>query len=163
VDFRTLTPDDWTVVREVRLRALADSPHAFTSTYDREVSFDESTWRDRARTCQWFVASEEGEPVGVAGGVDGWSGDPATRELVGMWVAPSHRGHGIARRLLDRVAEWGRSEGASRLGLAVRQGNDDARDAYSRMGFRPTGEKVAAWNHPGEFVEIMEMDLGRAH
>ena len=43
-----------------------------------------------AITSRWFVADGEGL-VGVAVGVDGWSGDPRKRELVGMWVGVEQR------------------------------------------------------------------------
>jgi GNAT superfamily N-acetyltransferase len=158
-EIRALGPDDWPVVREVRLRSLADAPSAFTSSYERESAFDTTTWRDRATTCQWFVAVEGGDVAGVAGGVDGWSGDPTKRELVGMWVAPTSRGRGLARCLLAAVAGWARSEGASALRLGVRDGNDGARRAYLAMGLQPTGETMAVWNDPGRSITVMEMGL----
>jgi len=159
IELQRLTPEDWRVIRDVRLRSLADAPQAFTSSVERESQFDEETWRDRTTTCQWFVANDHGEIVGVAGGLDGWSGEPSKLELVGMWVAPSHRGQGIARRLLHCVALWARSEGATTLSLGVREGNEAAHLAYDSMGLRSTGQTMPVWNVPTESIEIMEMDL----
>ena len=40
-------PADWETWRDLRLRALRDSPSAFGSTYDREATYDKALWRDR--------------------------------------------------------------------------------------------------------------------
>lgn len=156
-----MLPDDWRIIRHVRLRSLRESPEAFVSTYQREVGFDEPTWRDRATTCQWFVATADGDTVGVAGGVDGWSDDPADRELVGMWVAPSHRGQGVARRLLDAVGVWAAREGATVLRLGVMEGNRGARSAYLHMGLHPSGEMMEAQMAGGQIIEVMTLNLIR--
>src|ERR1017187_1439039 len=97
-EIRALNSDDWQNIRVVRLRSLADATEAFTSSYGREFAYDEAKWRNLAVTGKWFVAFDD-EPVGVAVGVGGWGGDPKRRELVGMWVAPSHRRRGLAREL----------------------------------------------------------------
>jgi GNAT superfamily N-acetyltransferase len=158
-EVRPLSADDWQIIRAARLRALRDAPHNFTSSFERESSFDERTWRDRATTCQWFVATEGGEAVGIAGGVNGWSGDPSERELVGMWVAPSHRRQGVALALLHRLAGWAKSEGASTLRLGVLEDNDGARAAYLGMGLRSTGETMAVHDDPTRTIEVMRVDL----
>jgi GNAT superfamily N-acetyltransferase len=154
VDISVPLPEDWRTVRDVRLWSLQDSPDAFTSTYRHEAAFDEATWRRRATTCRWFLASDHRATIGIAGGVTGWSHDPGDRELVGMWVAPSHRNRGVARLLLDAVGSWARSEGATTLLLGVRAANTGARAAYLRMGLRATGERMAEVGAVHESIEV---------
>lgn len=157
-EIRSLNSDDWQDIRTVRLRSLADAPDSFTSSYGRESTYDEAKWRDLAVTGRWFVAADD-ELVGVAVGVDGWTGDPNDRELVGMWVAPSHRRRGIAKDLLDRVKAWAASEGATTLRLGVREGNDQALRAYLGMGMRSSGETVPELDRPTHVIIVMECDL----
>ena len=40
-----LHADDWARLRDIRLRALTDSPHAYGGTYEIESAFDEDRWR----------------------------------------------------------------------------------------------------------------------
>ncbi len=150
---------DWRTIREIRLRALADAPDAFTSSLERERSFDEAMWRHRATTCQWFVAFDADEPVAVAGALPS-PDEPARFELVGMWVAPSHRRRGIADGLLHGVADWANSSGASSLYLGVLEGNEEARSAYLAMGLRPTTETAVERGHRQRTIEFMALDLG---
>jgi GNAT superfamily N-acetyltransferase len=140
---------------------LVDAPDAFTSTSSRESGYDEAKWRVLAASGQWFVADDDGL-IGVAVGVDGWSGDPKTRELVGMWVAPSHRRRGIAKQLLDQVKAWAASEGATTLSLGVREGNEKALAAYLSMGMRQSGETMPEVGHPTNVIVVMECEVGRA-
>ena len=36
---------DWARLRDIRLKALIDSPHAFGGTFENESAFDEDRWR----------------------------------------------------------------------------------------------------------------------
>ena len=161
VEIRALNSDDWQEIRAVRLRSLADAPDAFTSNYSHESAFDEAKWRELATTGSWFVAVDD-EIVGVAIGVGGWSGDPNKRELVGMWVAPSHRRRGIARELLGQIKAWAISEGATTLSLGVRGGNDQAMAAYLNMGMRSSGETMPELDQPTNVIVVMECELESA-
>lgn len=98
--------------------------------------------------------------VGVAVGMDGWSGDPRRRGLVGMWVAPSHRRRGLAGQPLDQVRAWAASEGATTLSLGVREDNVQTLTAYLSMGMHVSGETMPEVGHPTNVIVVMECDLG---
>ena len=128
-----LTPDDWRVFRDVRLRSLQDSPAAFGSTYDGWVDASEDRWRDRLTSVPLtLVARVDGEVVGVASGMPTDDGV----ELISMWVDPAARGTGTARALIDAVVAWA---GARPTYLMVRRDNARAIAAYERTGFVRVG------------------------
>ena len=97
-ELRRLGPDDWEVLRDIRLRALAESPDAFGSTLDRERDFDEKEWRRRLVRPVYAVMADE-RPVAMAGAFT----DEGRVQVWGMWTDPEHRGRGHARALLDAL------------------------------------------------------------
>ena len=143
-------PDDWRASKELRLRALAGSPGAFSSTLERELEYDDDVWRTRLeRAATFFAVDPEGALVGTVTGV----GDPHERdgrEVVAMWVEPEWRGQGVGGALLDAVVEWARAEGAASIALWVADGNDDARRLYERRGFVDTGQRDVIRDGLGE-------------
>jgi GNAT superfamily N-acetyltransferase len=139
IEIRRIEPDEWKLLREVRLAALADAPSAFGSTYAREVEFAEDVWRDRIANSAFFFALDGAEPVGLAAGRRDPAAPPAQRELVSMWVCRSARGRQIAGRLVEAVAAWAGADGARELTLWVVIDNGTARRAYERLGFVANG------------------------
>ena len=143
VVIRRGVPDDWRASKELRLRALADSPAAFSSTLEREVEFDDGVWRTRLERATTFFGVDGaggGEFVGTVTGIAD-PHEPHSREVVAMWVAPEWRGRGVGGALLDAVVEWARAEGAASIALWVADGNDAARRLYERCGFVGTGQR----------------------
>ncbi|WP_432509634.1 GNAT family N-acetyltransferase [Kineococcus auxinigenes] len=149
----------WPVVREVRLQALADAPRAFGSTLAREEGFDDGTWRRRVQDGDWFLAWSAGRAVGVAALVPSEVVPPVgERELVSVWVEPGHRGGGTAARLVEAACSRAAAGGAATVGLWVADGNPRARRFYERLGFRPTGERKPLPSSP----DVEEERLRRA-
>jgi GNAT superfamily N-acetyltransferase len=105
------------------------------------------------------VAFDADEPVGIAGGMDGWSPDASERELVGMWVAQDQRGRGVAAHLLQAVVSWAAAQGATGLTLGVRPDNQVARATYLKLGLQPTGRTVRSTTDPAVSVEVMGMPV----
>ena len=102
-DLARLGPDGWREFRDVRLASLADAPGAFGSRHADWVDAAEERWRVRLTDVPLtIVAREDGHPVGVVSGVP--AGDHV--ELISMWVAPGHRGTGLAGRLVGEVVAW---------------------------------------------------------
>jgi len=142
---RRLEPHEWRTYRDLRLRALEESPDAFGSTLALERPRPDAEWARRleaaARSATELplVARVGDTAIGLAWGRIGES-DPDVARLYQVWVAPEHRGRGIARLMLDAVNDWARAAGCRRLSLDVTLGDGPAARLYSRAGFVPSGE-----------------------
>jgi GNAT superfamily N-acetyltransferase len=154
---RQTTTDDWEVLRDTRLRALADSPEAFLESVEQAWAFPESLWRERAtpddkRAC--FLQDEESGMVSCF-----ISDDPANVFLVGMWVAPVMRGTGVARELVESVIDWASEHGAARVCLSVEPGNDRAARLYERCGFAETADPPPFPYEPNDDNRFFVLEL----
>jgi ribosomal protein S18 acetylase RimI-like enzyme len=135
VEIIRLSPDDWAVFRDIRLRALADAPEAFGSRLAEWADAPEERWRARLETVELnLVASRGGEHVGMVSAAV--HGDDV--ELTSMWVDPAFRGHGVAPRLSAAVVGWAHDAGRTTY-LMVRSDNARAVTAYQRAGFVDVG------------------------
>lgn len=171
VQVRRVRPDEADLLRRVRLAALADSPEAFSSTYELEAAFDETVWSDRAlagsaghdRAMFIAVAGSDActpEPLGLAGGYHPDPSEPVV-ELISMWTSPRARRAGVGRRLVDAVVEWAAAGGARSVGLWVVRGNRPAEDLYRSMGFAETGELAPYPPDPCKDETRMVLELPR--
>lgn len=136
-DVRSLEPDDWPTLRDIRLAALRDSPDLFLSTYAKEKHYDEEKWHSEFVRGTWNVCFREDEPMGLVG-VTRDPGSPAdTRHLEYLWVAPASRRRGVAGHMLKIVLDQLRMTGIRTAFLWVLDGNE----------------------RPGRFEERLQMDL----
>ncbi|MEV6619384.1 GNAT family N-acetyltransferase [Amycolatopsis sp. NPDC051106] len=136
VHVRRLVPDDVPVLREIRLRALADTPENFGSLVAAERAKPDDDWRAWLRDRAWFAAFDGDTAVAL---VCGWPEEPEWL-VFSMWVAPQARGRGLAADLIHAVRRAAEEAGAEAIGLHVFEGNDRARRVYERLGFVLTGE-----------------------
>lgn len=171
---REIGPEDWQVLREIRLAALLEAPFAFGSSYEREVAFTEAEWRGRLTSGSgtFLAYLPKIGPAGIAGalreqpGVADAAGeqpDPGaarengTAELVGMWVSPRARGRGVGGALITAAADWAKTRGFRELHLWVTATNSHARGLYERHGFVVTGESQPLPSDPS----LTEMGMRR--
>lgn len=94
-----------------------------------------------------FLAEEEGTVVGMAAGhvhrPSSFSTDVAV-ELSSVYVHPGHRRRGIARALTAEVARFARERGVDRITLKTFAQNQEAVEAWARMGFEPRALQMTA-------------------
>ena len=109
---RRFAADEWPAYRDLRLRALADSPDAFGSTFARESARSDDEWRERLATGVRSPTDLPLVPVvddvlaGLAWGrLD--ERQPDIAHLFQVWVAPEFRGRGVGRLLVDAVITAG--------------------------------------------------------
>jgi GNAT superfamily N-acetyltransferase len=138
MDIQRLSIDEGLRLRTLRLRALADAPDAFSSTFAEVAAHPLDMWRQQLQEIATFVAVHDGEDVGlVRCASDAQQQDTAW--LISMWVAPEARGQGVGNALIDAVIAYARARGASRLLLDVGDHNQQAIALYARKGFQPNG------------------------
>lgn len=142
---RRLRPDETKLLKDLRLRALADAPDAFARTHAEIAGQPQSYWDEMMRSVTapdrhvMFVAEDDGgAPVGMAFGIV-QSDTPDTPHLGGMWVDGNARLRGAGTALTVAVVDWARERGFHRIALWVTEGNGPATSLYERMGFTATG------------------------
>ncbi len=154
-----MSEDQWPVLRDVRLRALADAPSSFGSTLAGEQQFTEETWRTRAAgsvTTRMFLAWHDQAAVGIAGVFD--EGDGCA-QLVSVWVSPESRRRGVARQLTVTALRFAAAVGFSVVRLWVTAGNEGARTLYQGLGFTPTGNRQPLPSDPALDEHELELHI----
>lgn len=153
VQVRRIRSGEGRLLRDIRLAALADSPTAFESTLAGESARPDEAWEADAETRSEgsssvnYIAENDDGVIGLVGAYRN-EDEPGTVELVSMWVAPHGRGHGVGGQLIDRVTEWAKAAGATRVALWVTSGNEPAVALYARAGFIPTAVTKRHESHP---------------
>ena len=149
---RQLRADEADALRELRLRALRDTPWAFSSSYERELGHGADWWELRARQDGdvVYVAEDGGALVGMAGGfVAG-----GAVQLWGMWVAPAARGKGAGRELVEAVLGWA-GERPVELEVTDDERGRPAAALYRALGFAPNGERRRLQSDPSLETIVM--------
>ena len=129
-------------MRALRLEMLRDTPIAFGETIQDALGHDESEWRIRA------ARGLQPHSISLAAITPGgrWIGGMGAYLrgrhplLVGVYVAPSHRGRvaGVTDALLAGILSWTAQHG-DMLWLEVHEDNQRAIKAYEKRGFQRTG------------------------
>lgn len=161
VHIRRFRTSEWQRYRDARLRALQDSPDAFSTTVDEARRWPENDWEARFRSVRVdthlpLCAEVDDVVAGMA-----WAridaAAPQTAHVYQMWVEPAHRGRGIGRALLDEAIAWALTRGARRVTLGVTCGNTAASRLYAAAGFVPIGAPEPL--RPGSALLVQTMTL----
>ncbi len=160
---RRLGGQEWTAYRDLRLRALGDSPDAFGSTLDREGDRPDAEWASRVSSGARseldlpLVVEEGAQFIGLAWGKI-MASAPDTAHVFQMWVAPEHRGQGHGAQLIATIIDWARETNARRVVLGVNCDDTPAQRLYARAGFKALGDPESI-SRPGATLLFQDMYL----
>ncbi|MEU4193140.1 GNAT family N-acetyltransferase [Kribbella sp. NPDC026611] len=159
MELALLGAEYWRLLRDVRLRALKDSPAAYISEYQVESTWGEAEWRARFRYRHWVVVRRGGAIIGLASSVRVDDRPPLERHIESVWVDPRYRRTGVLRAMLaylgavePDVTDWR---------IWVLDTNEIARKVYDRLGFTPTGEQQPLEDGSGRFEIRLGIHVGR--
>jgi len=135
---RRIAPTDGLVLRDLRLRSIAEAPSAFGQPINEARGRPETEWHRSARQSShgdsrtWLLAETSSGTVGL---LQGRKRRPATLLLFSMWVDPVVRRHGVGRLLIKALEAWARGWDAHETILWVYGGNAAAIKFYRDLGF----------------------------
>ena len=102
----------------------------------------------RASSTLFVAVAGDGSWVGTAVGLVEKAGatdfegsviEESGGHVVGVYLHPDHRGHGVMDDLFEAVTGWLRELGLPRVRLYVHADNARAQRFYEKTGFRATG------------------------
>ncbi len=140
IRIRRIRPGDGLILRELRLRSLADAPDAFGQPLSEARVRPEGEWDRSARQSSrgnnriWLIAETSERTVGL---VQGRRRRPSTLLLFSMWVDPSARRLGVGRMLIESLEAWAVGWHAAQTILWVLGANESAIEFYRDLGFTP--------------------------
>ncbi|MFE4197655.1 GNAT family N-acetyltransferase [Paenarthrobacter sp. NPDC056912] len=148
---RRLHSEDWRLLKAVRLEMITDTPMAYVESLEAARRQTDTQWQGRAAA----MSGDASATVVADGGQDGSRicglmrvvvkhpqdpQKPRQAMLISVYVAPEHRGLGLADELLKEACLAAEKElGARLIELGVHQDNARALAFYTRHGFRTTG------------------------
>ena len=99
----------------------------------------------RAQSAQFLVVKDQGAVVGSVGYCPAGKGNPEIFPLdwaavLLLAVSPTHRGRGIARKLVSACIQCARDDSAQVIGLFTSELMTAAQQLYESMGFRRESE-----------------------
>jgi GNAT superfamily N-acetyltransferase len=137
ITVRLLDESEWALYREVRLRALAESPGSFTATLAEEADRDEQFWRDRMTRAQRLLAERGPVPQGIVS-LGLYEPDHSAAEVFGLYVVPDARGTGVSWRLVEAAAALATEQGYVQLYYWAGTDNPRAVGFAKNFGFLTT-------------------------
>lgn len=131
LQFRPMGPADAEAAAELEATCFADASHTPWSPQQ----FMSELASDAAAPRSWWVAHDNGELVGIAGGM----AIDTDVEILDVAVAPDRRRQGIARKLLSHVSYDAQMLGCTTASLEVEANNITAIALYESLGFSRSG------------------------
>jgi GNAT superfamily N-acetyltransferase len=157
ITVRVLDESEWALYREVRLRALEESPGSFTAILAEEVDRDEQFWRDRMTQAHRLLAERDQVPMGIVS-LGPYEPDHSAAEVFGLYVVPDARGTGVSWRLVEAAAALATQRGYVQLYYWVGTDNARAVGFANNFGFRITDYRRPSRSsdlQPGEEIAMV--------
>jgi RimJ/RimL family protein N-acetyltransferase len=159
ITLRRLIPEDWALLRDIRLRALSADPHVFGSSYAQEKDNDAAVWRERLESpdlAVFGIFDAAGDIAGMTA-IAVAKDDPekTTAKMWGSWLRPDLRGRGLSVPIYQRRIDWARAHPTiARIIVSHRASNAASMRANQKHGFVRTHEENHLWHDGVEEAHI---------
>ncbi len=162
ISIKRTTRDDVELFREVRLKALKDSPDSFGQKYEEEIVKPLHYWQDLVDKVSpssknvAFLLFDTNKPIGI---IFGFDKESQKGSFGGMWIDPDYRKQGLASKLVEKILDWAKGRGLKKMKLWNVDGNEAAEKLYRKYGFQPTGKQKPLESNPKFRISEFELIL----
>jgi ribosomal protein S18 acetylase RimI-like enzyme len=167
VTIRNIMPIEAEKYQALRLKALSNSPEAFTASYEETLTQSIESIRERINISKDnFILGAFNDLEDIVGMVGFYR--VQTKKLNhkghiwGTYVLPEYRGQSIGYKLLEELLIRVRLvKGIRQVNLGVITVNENARKLYQSIGFQVYGFEKGAFRHNDTFYdeELMTYSL----
>lgn len=164
IHLNALTPDDWQIFKNIRIRALQQNTRYFCCDPEKAKSYPKSYWTGTldGQGKQVFGLFDERDLIGITA-VFTHKEDPngKTGLMAMSFIERAHRGQGYSSRLYDARIDFAKEHTAwKRLIVSHRAGNSPSQRAILKNGFVPVGQEKIDWPDGTRDLEYKyELDL----
>lgn len=157
MNIRKLDARDAAEYRELRIEALTNDPDAFGASLadalEAPLAKTESRLSDESAVT--FGAFEEGKLVGnVTLSMETGLKFRHRASVYAVYVAPSARGKGVARRLMEELIAYAKGhDQVEQLYLMVTSTNTPAVKLYNHLGFLKYGVDLRSMKTEGRYID----------
>ena len=168
MEIRRLNGGDAEGYRFLRHEALLKNPEAFSSSYEDEMNYEASDYRQRldSKSTYTFGAFNDNQLVGVVTLVPEEKVKLKHRaNIFAMYVTSSQRGRGLGRELVKTaIQQAAELSSVEQIHLTVTSSNEPAKKLYASLGFEPYGVEKNALRIDGTYYdeELMVLFLQKA-
>jgi GNAT superfamily N-acetyltransferase len=149
ISIRALTPDDWQLLKAMRLLALQTDPGVFSVSYDDESEKAMDYWLETLNgkgKCVFGLFDGE-RHIGITAGFtlrEDVKGE--TGVMAFSYILPEYRGLGLSRHFYEARIAWALEyKPWKTLSISHRQSNEASKHAMISHGFKFTDKKMTRW------------------
>jgi ribosomal protein S18 acetylase RimI-like enzyme len=163
VEIVKLPVSAWRDYKALRLEALQTEPQAFSTTYASSLAQPDSFWQARLEAAaqgqtSWLLFAKEGPALlGMIGAFIDES-NPATADIISVYVTRPARGRGISRLLMSAILAEVKKVGVKKARLGVNPQQTAAMHLYQNFGFKFVGREEHALMGNGEYADEYLME-----
>lgn len=164
ISIRALTPDDWQLLKVMRLLALQTDPGVFSESYENESEKPQDYWLEtlNGRGKCVFGLFDGQRHIGITA-VFTLRDDPTgeTGVMAFSYILPEYRKLGLARHFYEARIGWALEYRPwKKLSISHRHGNEASKRAMLSHGFKFTDKKKTVWpDGKEEWKYNYEIDL----
>ena len=139
----------WKRLRDLRLRALSESPKAFMSTLESASQRSPESWAKQADASVsgseriTLLASQDGAMIGIAALYHMNNKPEDWGELLQVWVDPDFRRMSVAAQMIQKIHSWAYNNQYRVIIATVHIENPGAIRFYKKLGYETDSIETA--------------------